>query len=159
MIKLVSIAGERVVSIEDFFSAPGSTILKAEELLTEIRVPAPPAYSAGVSTQYPTARGEEPALVAVAVLLNLDPGNRACTEAGVVCGAVAPTPLRALRAEAVLRGEKINIELARKAAQAAADESSPIDDIRGSAEYRREMLKVVTRDAVMRAAELAELTI
>jgi len=56
----------------------------------------------------------------------------------------------------VLKGKKIDKELIEKAALTASDESSPIDDIRGSAEYRREMLKVFTRDAIRQAAELAK---
>ncbi len=77
----------------------------------------------------------------------------------MVLGAVAPTPMRARRAEEMLRGEKIGKGLAEKAARTASDESSPIDDIRGSAEYRREMIKIVARDAIIQAAELAKSSI
>ena len=69
-------------------------------------------------------------------------------------GAVAPTPIRAHKAEEILRGKKISQELIEKAAQAASDESSPITDVRGSAEYRREMLKVMTRNAIKRVMGL-----
>jgi carbon-monoxide dehydrogenase medium subunit len=64
--------------------------------------------------------------------------------------------MRARRAEEMLRGEKIDKGLAEKAARTASDESSPIDDIRGSAEYRREMIEIVARDAIIQAAELAK---
>ncbi len=159
VVKLASTAGRRTASIEDFFIGPGSTLLKADELLTEIQVPSPPAHSAGVYIKYTITSEEEPALVGATVLLTLDRDSRACTEVRVVLSAAAPTPMRAYKAEAILRREKIDKELAQKAAQTASDESSPIDDIRGSAEYRREMVKVVARDAIMQAAELAELTI
>lgn len=157
--KLVSNNGERTVSLEDFFTGPGGTVLKTGELLTEIRVPHPLSHTAGVYIKYSTRGGEDLALVGVAATLTLDPGNETCTEAKVVLGAVAPTPMRARRAEEMLRGEKIGKELAEKAARTASDESSPIDDIRGSAEYRREMIEIVARDAIIRAAESAKSTI
>jgi carbon-monoxide dehydrogenase medium subunit len=154
--KLVSHVGQRTVSLEDFFTGPGETVLRTDELLAEIQIPRPPAHTAGVYIKYSTRGGEDLALVGVAASLTLDPGNETCTEAKVVLGAVAPTPIRARRAEEMLIGEKINKGLAEKAARTASDESSPIDDIRGSAEYRREMIKIVARDAIRRAAELAK---
>lgn len=154
--KLVSNTGERTVSLEDFFTGPGGTLLKTDELLTEIQIPHPPAYTAGVYIKYSTRGGEDLALVGVAASLTMEPGNETCTEAKVVLGAVAPTPMRARRAEKMLRGEKIDKGLAEKAARTASDESSPIDDIRGSAEYRREMIEIVARDAIIQAAELAK---
>ncbi len=154
--KLVSNTGERTVSLEDFFTGPGGTLLKTDELLTEIQIPHPPAYTAGVYIKYSTRGGEDLALVGVAASLTMEPGNETCTQAKVVLGAVAPTPMRARRAEKMLRGEKIDKGLAEKAARTASDESSPIDDIRGSAEYRREMIEIVARDAIIQAAELAK---
>ena len=154
--KLVSNTGERTVSLEDFFTGPGGTLLKTDELLTEIQIPHPLAYTAGVYIKYSTRGGEDLALVGVAASLTMEPGNETCTQAKVVLGAVAPTPMRARRAEKMLRGEKIDKGLAEKAARTASDESSPIDDIRGSAEYRREMIEIVARDAIIQAAELAK---
>ena len=154
--KLVSTAGERIVPLEDFILGPGATALKTDELLTEIQIPSPPAHTAGVYIKYTTRGGEELALIGVAALLTLSAGDGTCTEAKVALGAVAPTPIRARRAEGVLKGKKIDQELIEKAALTASNESSPIDDIRGSAEYRREMLKVFTRDAIRQAAELAK---
>ncbi len=156
--KLVSTAGERMVPLEDFFIGPGATALKTDELLTELQIPSPPAHTAGVYIKYTTRGGEELALIGVAALLTLDAGDGTCTDAKVALGAVAPTPIRARGAEGVLKGKKIDQGLIEKAAQTAADESSPIDDIRGSAEYRREMLKVFARDAIRQAAELAKST-
>jgi len=156
--KLVSAAGERIVPLEDFFTGPGATVLKTGELLTELQIPSPPAHTAGVYIKYSTRGGEELALIGVAALLTLNTGDGTCTDAKVVLGAVAPTPIRARGAEGVLKGKRIDQGLIEKAAQTASDESSPIDDIRGSAEYRREMLKVFARDAIKQAAELAKST-
>jgi carbon-monoxide dehydrogenase medium subunit len=72
-------------------------------------------------------------------------------EVRVVLGAVAPTPIRARKAEEVLRGRKLNEELIEKAAQAAADESRPISNVRASAGYRRDMVRVLTRRALEQA--------
>jgi carbon-monoxide dehydrogenase medium subunit len=71
-----------------------------------------------------------------------------CEEIKLVLGAVAPTPIRAKKAEEMLRGEVINDTLIEKAAQAASDESRPITDVRASADYRKEMVKVFTRYAL-----------
>lgn len=155
-VKLVGATGERTVPLEDFFTGPGATILKTNELLTEVQIPSPPAHTAGVYIKYTTRGGEELALIGVAALLTLSAGDGTCTDAKLALGAVAPTPIRARRAEGVLKGKKIDKELIEKAALTASDESSPIDDIRGSAEYRREMLKIFTRDAIRQAVELAK---
>ena len=156
--KLVSTAGERMIPLEDFFIGPGATALKTDELLTELQIPSPSAHTAGVYIKYTTRGGEELALIGVAALLTLDARDGTCTDAKVALGAVAPTPIRARGAEAVLKGKKIEQGLIEEAARIASDESSPIDDIRGSAEYRREMLKVFARDAIRQAAELAKST-
>jgi len=156
--KLVNIAGERIVPLEDFFTGPGSTVLKTDELLAEIQISSPPAHTAGVCIKYATRGGEDLALVGVAVLLILSARDGTSTDIKVALGAVAPTPMRAHRAEELLIGKRIDDELIEKAAQTASDESRPIDDVRGSAEYRREMIKVFARDAIRQATELAKST-
>jgi carbon-monoxide dehydrogenase medium subunit len=85
----------------------------------------------------------------VAVLVVTESGK--CKDIRIALGAVAPTPLRAKKAEAVLKGQSFDKQLIEKAAQAAADESKPIDDHRASAEYRLEMVKVLTRRAIEQA--------
>ena len=154
--KLVSTAGERIVPLEDFFTGPGATVLKTDEILIELQVPALPTHTAGVYIKYSARGGEDLALVGVAALITMGAGDGICTEAKVVLGAVAPTPMRVYRAEEMLKGKRINQELAVKAAQIAAEESCPIDDVRCAADYRREMLRVFGRDAIIQAAELAK---
>jgi len=154
--KLVSPAGERIVPLEDFILGPGATALKTDELLTEIQIPSPPAHTAGVYIKYTTRGGEELALIGVAALLTLSAGDGTCTDAKLALGAVAPTPIRARRAEEMLKGKRIDKELIEKAARTASDETKPRDSIRGSAEYKKEMLKVLARDAIRQAAELAK---
>lgn len=89
------------------------------------------------------------AIVGVAVVVIL--GDGICNDIRIALGAVAPTPIRAKRAEGIVRGQKFNSELMEKAAQIAAEESRSIDDHRASAEYRREMVKLLTRRAMEQA--------
>ncbi len=154
-VKLVSASGERTLSLDDFFVGPGSTAIKPNELLTEIQIPVPSPHTGGSYIKYVTRGGEELALIGVAALLTIG-ADGICSAARIALGAVAPTPVRATQTEKLLTGKKIDDNLVKKAAQTASDEARPIDDIRGSAEYRREMLKVFTRDAIKQAAEMAK---
>lgn len=155
-VKLVRKGGEKAVLLEDFFTGPGTTILRADELLTEIQVPLPPAHSGGVYLKYSKRGGEDLALVGVAALITRGEEDGICLDAKLVLGAVAPTPIRALQAENILKGEKVDDRLIMRAAQVASGESSPIDDIYGSSQYKREMIKVFARDALKQAVELSK---
>jgi len=147
-LKLVSQKGERLVAIEDFFKGPNQTALD-DEILQEIKIPTPPPKSQGVYRKFGPRRAMDLAIVGVAVLVITDNGK--CKDIRIALGAVAPTPLRAKKAEAVIRGQKLDSELIEKAAQAAAGEAKPIDDHRASAEYRREMVRVLTKRALEQA--------
>jgi carbon-monoxide dehydrogenase medium subunit len=138
--------GTRRVLLEEFFTGPGKTVLKPEELVTDITVPAPAPGTGKVYLKHGRRKAMELATVGVAVSLN-DPDVR------IVLGAVAPTPIRARKAEDLLRGRKWNGELVKRAAQAAAEEARPIGNVRASAEYRREMVAVLTRRALQRALD------
>jgi carbon-monoxide dehydrogenase medium subunit len=141
--------GKRSVLLEDFFTGPGRTVLKPDELVTEIVVPPPPPRTGKVYIKHGRRKAMELATVGVAVTLTENSDLR------IVLGAVAPTPIRAKRAEALLRGRKLDAPLIERAAQAAVEESQPISNVRASAEYRREMVAVLTRRALHRALELA----
>ena len=91
------------------------------------------------------------ALAGSAVFLRLNELRNRCEEARVALGAVAPTPLRAFGAERVLLGKEINEEVAAKAGETASEEARPITDIRASEEYRRTMVGVLTKRAVLEA--------
>ncbi len=142
-------AGERVVALEDFFTGPGRTVLKPDELVTEIAVPAPPPHTGKIYLKHGRRKAMELATVGVAVSLTLADG--ACQEIRIVLGAVAPTPIRARRAEDLLRGERIDARLVDAVARAAMDESRPIGNVRASAGYRRQMVGVLTRRAIEQA--------
>ena len=148
-LKLLSQKGARMVNIEDFFTAPNKTVLSDEEILQEIQVPNLPPYSKGRYLKLTPRRSMDLAIVGVAVVVIL--GDGICNDIRIALGAVAPTPIRAKRAEGILRGQKFNSEVMEKAAQIAAEESRPIDDHRASAEYRREMVKVLVKRAIKQA--------
>jgi carbon-monoxide dehydrogenase medium subunit len=94
------------------------------------------------------------ALVGVATLLRLDDRAARVGEARIVLGAVAPTPIRARKAEASIKGHAMDDQLLERAARTAAEETQPISDVRGSAEYRREMVKVLTKRALKKTLKI-----
>jgi len=146
--KIKGLEGERVVTVEEFFIGPGLSVLQAGEILTEIQVPNPPSHTRGVYLKLPARTAIDIAVVGVAVVVTPDTKGVNIADAKIVLGAVAPTPIRARQAEDIIKGKAIDDELIEKAAQAAADESKPISDVRGSASYRKEMVKVLTNRAL-----------
>ncbi len=146
--------GSRSVPLENFFTGPGKTILGEGEILTEITVPSPPPHTGKVYLKLGRRAAMELATVGVAV--NLTVKGKLCRQVCIVLGAVAPTPLRATEAENVLLGKELTDEALEKAAQCARHQSRPISDVRGSADYRREMVGVLTRRALRMAWTAAE---
>lgn len=144
--KIIGTDGEKIVSLEEFFTGPGCIVCEPGELLVEIQVPVPSPGTRGVYLKHGRS-AIDLATVGVAVIMTMEPGA-VCRDVKIVLGAVAPTPMRARKAEEVLRGKKVEPALIEKSAQAAADEARPITDVRASAEYRKEMVKVYTRRAI-----------
>ncbi len=149
--KIKGLKGERIVTVEEFFLGPGVSVLKAGEILTEIQVPNPPPHTRGVYLKLPARTAIDIAVVGVAVVVTLDTKGINIADAKIVLGAVASTPIRARQAEDIIKGKALDDELIQKAAQAAADEAKPISDVRGSASYRKEMVKVLTNRALKQA--------
>ncbi len=148
--KLASLEGERVVQMEDFFCGPGKSILNENEILTEIQVPNLPQWTASVHLKYGSRRVDV-AVVGASIVMTVDGWK--CKDVKIALSAVGPTPFRAKRAESLLRGEMLNgakESLIEKVAQAAMEESSPIDDIRGHADHRRHLVKSLVADGVER---------
>ena len=146
--------GDRRVAVEDFCTGPGRTQLAAGELATQLRVPAPPPHTGKVYIKHGRRVEMELATVGVAVTLTLD--GSVCRDLRIVLAAVAPTPMRAKTAEALLRGQAIDAASMAAAAQAASAEARPIGDVRGSADYRRQMVAVLTRRALEQALQEAQ---
>jgi carbon-monoxide dehydrogenase medium subunit len=137
--------GEKSQPFTSFFQGPGKSALGATGLLTEIEVPYPPAGSKSVYLKHAVRGAMDIAMVGVAVLITPDAGKNNIQEARIGLGAVAPTPLRATKTEALLRGKALTAALLKEAAALAASESSPISDQRSSAEYRRWIVEALTR--------------
>ena len=147
-----SIEGERIIPIEDFFKGPGVTALKPVELLTAIRIP-PPLENYGWAFRKIGRTSLDIATVNAAVLLTLRGGRIDLCR--IALGAVAPTPVRAVRAEEHLRGREPTPELIQEASELVVEDISPITDVRGTAEYRVEASKALVRDALKLSIERA----
>lgn len=145
--------GERVIQIDDFFVSLFTTSLKQDELLTEIRIPAALPKSVGAYFKLERKVGDF-ATAAVAVQLTLD-DKGAVQKVGIGLTNVGPTPLRAKKAEDALRGKKPNQAAVAQAAQLASDQAQPGSDLRGPAEYKKGVIKELTKRALARALERA----
>ena len=129
-------------------------MLGQDHLLTEIQVPNTLAHSGGAYLKQKRRQGADLAVVGVAALVVME--GEVLKDVKIALGAVAPTPIRAKKAEEILRGKKLDQRLLEKSGQAASWEASPIDDIRGSADYRRELVAVLTKRAITQATQQAE---
>ena len=152
--KIVGTGGEKIVPLEGFFVGPGQTVLGQDRLLTEILIPNIPPHSGGAYLKQKRRQGADLAVVGVAALVVME--GEVLKDVKIALGAVAPTPIRAKKAEEILRGKKLDQRLLEKSGQTASGEASPIDDIRGSADYRRELVAVLTRRAITQATQQAE---
>ena len=160
---IVGPAGRRSLPLDEFFLGPGRTVLAADELLAELQVAAPPAGTGSIYVRHTPRKQMDIAVVGVGVLLTLGPStgsgqaeDGSIQRARIALGAVAPTPIRAREAEAILEGASASDELFGRAAEAAAAESKPISDVRGSAEFRRHLVRVMTERCLQEAVERAK---
>jgi carbon-monoxide dehydrogenase medium subunit len=147
---LVSANGKRTVPLAEFFVDYYQTATQASEVLTEIRVPPPVAGLRWSHIKFLPRSQEDFATVGVALTMKFHDDGR-CSDIRLALNSVAPTILRAKRAEDILRKQKINDALISQMAEVAASETDPIDDNRGSVEYKREMVRVLVRRAVQEA--------
>lgn len=148
---LAKTRGTRTVPLEQFFRGPGKTVLAPKEILVEFEIPAPPTSSAGCYLRHTPREEMDIAVVGVGSFLIMSHNDNRCQEARITLGAVAPTPMRASKAEAVLSGNVLSEALIEKAAEQASRECRPISDMRASAEYRCELIKVLTRRTLRKA--------
>jgi carbon-monoxide dehydrogenase medium subunit len=150
--KIVSASGERTIALEDFFRGPGQTVMRAEEILSEITIPKTNAGLVGEYIKFSPREMMDLAYVGVAVGYTLrEPDNR-CDGVRIVLGAVSPTPMRARQAELAVEGQILTEALAETAGKIAAEASKPISDVRSSAGYRRAMVAAMTKRALLNAA-------
>ncbi|MEL6672922.1 MAG: xanthine dehydrogenase family protein subunit M [Bacteroidota bacterium] len=145
--------GTRTIPIDEFFYGFYMTALQHGEILTEIRMPIPPAGSGGAYHKLERKVGDY-ATAGVAVQLTVNGG--VCQQIGIGLTNVNPTPLRAERSENVLRGQTVTDELIAQAAQFASEDCSPSSDLRGDEEYKRAMVGVLVKRMIKKALERAQ---
>jgi len=176
-VKIKGLKEERTIPIEEFFKGPGETVLKTGEMIKELNIPKllPNTGSAYYKLQRRLAL--DLPILGVSVLLSLDKNKVTCSdmlcttspissilhkmeEDQIVCkevrialGVAAPTPMRAIKAEGLLRGKKLSDELLEEAAETVAKEAQPRDSIRGEAWYRRDMIRVLVKRMAMKSIE------
>jgi len=152
---LKSSAGERTVALSDFIEAPGRTMILPEEILDAVLLEKPAAHSGSAYIKLGIREALEISLVNVAVVMTTDGADGPIKAARIVMGSVGPTPLLSPSAEKVLLGKKPSEALFLAAGVAAAMDSRPIDDFRASADYKRAMVKELTRRALAQAYDRA----
>ena len=145
--------GERRVPMAQFFTGVRKTVLAPNEMLVELTVPSPGAHSGGQYLRHTPRRELDIAVVGVASQLTLENGR--CVKARIALASVAPTPVRATAAERALEGHTVTPELIERAASLAVDAAQPINDQRGSIEFRRHLVRVLTRRTLVTARERA----
>jgi len=176
-VRAQSLRGERTIPIETFFTGPGKTVLQDDETVTGLVISKPLPHTGSAYWKHQRRQALDLPIVGVSVLLSLDKDRVACSdllcttspisnilhameddellcqEVRIGLGVSAPTPMRALNAEKLLRGQKISDELLDQAAQAASEEAQPRDSIRGEAWYRKDMIRVLVKRMAMRSIE------
>ena len=176
-VKIKSLKEEKTIPIEEFFKGPGKTVLKVGELIKEFIIPKPLPNTGSAYHKLQRRLALDLPILGVSALISLDKNKITCSdmlcttspissilhkmeEDQIVCkevrialGVAAPTPIRAVKAEAILRGKKLSDELLDEAAEIAAKEAQPRDSIRGEAWYRRDMIKVLVKRMSMKSIE------
>jgi carbon-monoxide dehydrogenase medium subunit len=152
-VKLASSKGSRIMPLEEFYTGFFENALSSDELMVEVEVPPARPRTATAYTKF-NLIGNDQGIVGVASTVTVDQSG-ACQEARIVLGNAGVIPIRAKNAEQVLKGKKLADKLLEEAGQAAAGEAEPVSDIHASEEYRRHLIKVLTKRMVKQAWEKA----
>lgn len=144
-VRIAGAAGVRTVPLEEVFVDYYETQLKDDEVLTHVLIPPLPAHSAIEYLRFSSSSVVDKPCIGVAVRMSVAPDSGVCSAVRIGLGCVASTPLRARQAEALLEGRALNEERTEDAARAAAEECSPLSDLRGSERYKREMVRALVK--------------
>jgi carbon-monoxide dehydrogenase medium subunit len=153
-VKLTGSTGDRVLPLEEFFVGPGESVLSPKELLIEIQIPELSGRTGSAFLKMGRVAAD---LSKVSVAVAMVREGEVCKDCRIAMGAVAKIPLRTRKSEAALKGKRVTEALIEKASQEVSDEIQPITDLRSTAWYRKEVAKVMTRDAIKLAWERAGL--
>lgn len=140
-----SASGGREIPLIDFFAGPGQTVLEKGEILKQLVIPIPTDNTASAYLRFIPRNEMDIAVAGVGSLIEVDPSTKVVTKARIALASVAPTPVRAYEAEQFLEGTVIDTAAIDKTADLAVDSAVPITDVRGSAEYRKELIRVLTK--------------
>lgn len=151
-VTLMSPKGERTIPLVDLLRGPGETVIASEEIIHHVSFEQLPQNSTSAFYRLGTRLGMAVSIASAAVALVRGKGD-VVEDVRIALGAVAPTAIRSPKAEAILRGQSLSDELIHSAATTAANECSPIDDIRGTAKYRRHAVRQLVKRSIDRAAE------
>ena len=149
--KVMSLRGERVIALEDFFLSPGRTALNPGEMLVCTLIPEPLSRTGSAYTKMMRRKAMDLAMLGVSVSISLAEDRKRVQDARIALTTLAPTPLRSYKAEGVLKGERISEALILEAAEQAVLESCPRSSYRSTAEYRKEMIRVLLPRTLSRA--------
>jgi aerobic carbon-monoxide dehydrogenase medium subunit len=150
-VKVTSPNGSRVIPIDEFFTDYYETVLKPDEIITEVFVPKLAANSGGAYLKFLPRTADDYATVSAAAVLTLDKNKKTVSDVRIALGSVGITPIRATAAEAILRGQPLKAEGFAEAGEKAKEAVDPISDFRGSAGYKKEMAGVFVRRALEKA--------
>lgn len=148
-LKLMRSSGERLIPLDDFFLDVKRTALQSDELLTEVRIPLPPQGTGCAFIKVGRRAGPDLALVSAATTITME--KDVCRSIRIALGSVAPTPIRAKKTESFLIGRTLENRIIGDASEIASEEIRPISDIRASAEYRKEISRVIVDLAIKKA--------
>jgi aerobic carbon-monoxide dehydrogenase medium subunit len=154
--RLMGPEGERVVPLENFIQGPGRTVLRSAELLVELHLPPPPPHTGALYIKHSPRSSMDISAVGVASVVTLEGRDGVCRDIRIALGAVAPMPIRATSAEALLRGQRLNADAIQRAARAAMEDARPIDDIRGTARHRRAIVESLAGRTLRSAVQMAQ---
>lgn len=143
------------VPLEDFFKGPGASVLGAGGLLLAVQVPEPEPLAGDAFERFTPRSAMDIAIASAAAAVTLGPAGQEVRAVRIALGAVAPTPIRALRAEDLVRGKEPGPRLLERAGAAAMEECRPIDDLRGTAAYRKELIRILVQRVLRQAVERA----
>ena len=154
-LQLSSAGGSREIALSDFFTDYYETVLEPEELITQVRVPIPQAHTGSAYHKFLPRSADDYATVGVAATVRVNPSTGACEDCRIAMGCVGVTPLRAIQAEDIVKGQSQSDALLREAGQAAQAITDPISDTRGSSAYKQAMAGVYVRRALEQAWQQA----
>ncbi len=176
-VKIKNLKEERTLPVEEFFKGPGESTLKKGEMVKELSIPKPLPNTGSAYYKLQRRLALDLPILGVSVLLSLDKNKVTCSdllctaspissilhkmeEDEIICkdvrialGVAAPTPMRAVKAETLLRGKKLSDELLEEVANTASQEAQPRDTIRGEAWYRKDMVRVLVKRMAMKSIE------